>query len=129
MIQRQSRLNSALTETLAMRRCKGSLNGYWEFPGGKREPGESLSGCLVRELREELSIDAWLDSELGVYEFNNSQQIIRLHSFVVTRWCGEIELRDHDKMCWLVARDIDQVQWSPADRPFVQRIKESAVAS
>lgn len=128
VIQRQSPLNLSATETLAVRRKTGSMRGYWEFPGGKCEPGESMSHCLVRELQEELSIDAEVDSALGIHEHDNGRQLIKLHAFLVTRWQGDIILREHDKMVWLSPSDIDQVKWSPADIPFVQQIKDKPTA-
>ena len=125
-MQRQSPSNSTVTETLAVRRNKGSMRGYWEFPGGKFEAGESMRGCLVRELQEELSVDVKIDTELGVHEFNNGEVIIKLHAFLVTRWQGEIKLHDHDKLYWSTPATIDQLRWSPADIPFVKQIKSSS---
>lgn len=123
VIQRQSPGNSAVTETLSMRRRTGKMKGYWEFPGGKQESGESMCQCLIRELREELSIDVKVDADLGTHEFNSGDQLIKLHAFLVTRWRGEIALIDHDKMQWLTNDCIEQVKWSPADLPFVEQIK------
>ena len=50
---------------LVTRRQRGvHLEGYWEFPGGKCHPGESLAACLARELREELDVDARIGPEM-----------------------------------------------------------------
>ena len=65
---------------LVTRRQKGThLDGLWEFPGGKCEPGETHAQCLARELREELGLEAVVGDELLVTEHAYPERTVRLH--------------------------------------------------
>lgn len=74
--------------------------GYWEFPGGKVEPGESIEAALRRELHEELGItigtsEAWKE-ELVDYP----HALVRLHFRKVFEWQGEFQMREGQAMAW-----------------------------
>jgi 8-oxo-dGTP diphosphatase len=74
--------------------------GYWEFPGGKVEPGEPPEAALARELHEELGFDVqtaypWLTR---VYTYPHAT--VRLNFFRVTRWCGEPHPRENQAIAW-----------------------------
>lgn len=83
------------------RRAPGTFYaGYWEFPGGKIEPGESARDAIVRELQEELGIavlraDPWLRRE-HVYEHAH----VNLHFFRVREWSGTVRDHVHDALSW-----------------------------
>lgn len=119
-------INSSTWQTLTMRRSSGAMQGYWEFPGGKREDGETMSECLVREIQEELDLTIHVDEFLAVHEHQTGSMIIRLHAFIVTHWTGELKMIDHDKMQWLGTGDLLSVNWSPADIPFVQMLVDQS---
>lgn len=76
--------------------------GYWEFPGGKVEAGESVEAALVRELHEELGIDVeparierW---QVEVFDYPHA--LVRLHFCKVFGWRGRVELREGQQMAW-----------------------------
>ena len=69
---------------ICQRRPEGHLGGYWEFPGGKRELGESLEQCLVRELEEELAIRVQPVCALDIIEHEYPAVRVRLHPYL----CG-----------------------------------------
>ena len=93
-------------EFLLGQRAPGTFYpGYWEFPGGKVEPGETPHAALVRELSEELGIgvtraDPWLRRE-HVYEHAH----VRLNFFRVREWRGELHDHVHSALAWQFARD------------------------
>lgn len=73
----------------------------WEFPGGKLEEGESPEEALIRELSEELGIEAVAGSELMRYEFAYpAKQPVLLIFIHVTEWLGEIENRIFESIAW-----------------------------
>lgn len=111
------------TETFAVRKAHGDTAGQWEFPGGKREPDESLPQCLQRELAEELAISAAIGPYVGLSEYSSSTVVIRLHAFLVTDWVGDIKLVDHDDSIWLLNDELADLEWSPADIPLVAQVK------
>lgn len=74
--------------------------GYWEFPGGKVEHGESPREALVRELHEELGIDVHELAPWQVQEFTYPHATVRLHFFHVTGWHGEPHGKEDQRLAW-----------------------------
>jgi mutator protein MutT len=116
-------------KVLAARRKPGKhLAGYWEFPGGKVEHGETPEHCLARELKEELNITATIGSFLGESVYDYGAKIIRLMAYRVEHLSGEFELIDHDELRWLAVDELDSVQWAPADISLMIQYKAMAKA-
>jgi 8-oxo-dGTP diphosphatase len=110
------------------RQAGGPHGGKWEFPGGKREVGETLDQCLRRELQEELSIDA----EIGVELWRTThrypgQQPIQLVFFHVPRYSGHLTNRTFSEMSWLAVGDLRTLDFLDADRAFVDRLHSREV--
>ena len=86
---------------LAERRAGKVAAGFWELPGGQVEPGETAAEAAVRELREEVGIDALELSPWRVYEHDFPAQRVRLHWFHVPRWSGEPKGREGQRVAWV----------------------------
>src|SRR5574340_1023626 len=101
---------------LLARRPEGKpYAGYWEFPGGKIEPGETAAQALVRELHEELGIVADRYTPWITREFVYPHAHVRLHFFRVNGWRGEIRDIHHDALAWKTADKVDVEPMLPAN--------------
>ena len=74
--------------------------GYWEFPGGKVEQGESTYDALCRELREEIGIEVRSATPWKVEVIDYPHALVRLHFFKVTVWDGELQMREAQSAQW-----------------------------
>lgn len=74
--------------------------GWWEFPGGKLERGESVIAALTRELHEELGIDVAEARPWHVTRIDYAHARVRLHFCKVLAWRGELEMRERQAMAW-----------------------------
>jgi len=104
---------------LVTRRLKGThLEGFWEFPGGKCEPGEPLDVCLRRELFEELAVDAIVGDKLLTTVHTYPEQCVELHFFSVNL-CGEPVPQIGQEMQWVRREDLTTLRLPPADDELV----------
>ena len=108
---------------LASRRTEPPrLAGFWEFPGGKVEPGESDVQALVRELREELQVEVEVGERLGDDLLIGTTAVLRVYVCRLVR--GEPALVDHDEHRWLGPDDLLDVPWIPVDLPLVALLRD-----
>jgi 8-oxo-dGTP diphosphatase len=107
---------------LIARRPEGkSLAGLWEFPGGKLDPGETPERALVRELREELNIDACVSCLQPLAFASHSYEDFHLLMplFVCRRWDGLVSPAEGQAVKWVRARDLRAYPMPPADAPLI----------
>lgn len=107
----------------AKRPFNKNLGGYWEFPGGKVEDGESEISALKREIREELQceieVGKFIVNEVYEYDF----AIISLSTFICTLKNDQPEMREHAELRWLHISELDSVEWAPADYATLDILK------
>jgi 8-oxo-dGTP diphosphatase len=96
--------------------------GGWEFPGGKVEPGETDEQAAVRELREELSLEIEPGASLGPGEPIGDRYLLRVYAAALVR--GEPVLHEHSATRWVDAEELAELDWLPADRPFLTALRE-----
>lgn len=104
-------------KVLLMRRAADQpLVGEWEYPGGKFEDGEDGPTCLHRELFEELGIDAQVGDLITIAKHTtDSGKIVELHTYEIKSYTGEIQLRVHDYMHWVLISELLSHPQLPAD--------------
>ncbi len=107
---------------LVTRRQPGvHLEGHWEFPGGKCRPDETLERCLVRELQEELAVDASVGPELFTTRHDYGERVVELH-FFRCRLHGEPRPQLGQDLRWVLRQELDTLQFPPADAELVKRL-------
>ena len=94
------------------------LEGYWEFPGGKCDPGETLEACLLRELREELDVEAAIGKKLLSTSHIYPERRVELHFFLVTLQ-GEPVPQLGQEMQWIQRTELARLKLPPADDELV----------
>ena len=104
-------------KVLLMRRAPDQpLAGEWEYPGGKFEDGEDGPTCLRRELFEELGINAEIGDLITIAKHTtDSGKVIELHTYEIKSYTGEIQLRVHDYMHWVLISELLSHPQLPAD--------------
>lgn len=100
---------------VAQRGPSMSMPDKWEFPGGKIEVGETPEQAIIRELREELAITVAVHGALQVHEYTYSDKVVRLYPFLATIVSGEIQLREHSEVRWLLPSELLGLDWAEAD--------------
>jgi 8-oxo-dGTP diphosphatase len=111
---------------IARRKPGTHLAGFWEFPGGKREMGESLTECLQRELFEELSIRIDLPIPYRIIRHNYLGQIIELHFFRCAIEQGEPVPIGCEEIRWVCPEDLTQFTFPPADYAVIDALRRDA---
>jgi len=95
---------------LAQRPAGKVYAGYWEFPGGKIEPGEAAMSALARELHEELGIDVQRVYPWITRDYDYAHAAVRLRFYRVTEWSGELHGRENQQVAW---QHVDALSVSP----------------
>lgn len=111
---------------LITRRLPGShLEGLWEFPGGKREPGETLEACLRRELVEELGATFVVGDRVETIRWEYPDRTIVLHFYRCRLVSGTIAPRESQVMAWVAPQHLGDFEFPPADQVLVDRLRAS----
>jgi 8-oxo-dGTP diphosphatase len=104
---------------LVTRRQKGvHLEGFWEFPGGKCDAGETLQACLARELREELAVDATIGAEIYTVSHAYPERTVELH-FFQCELRGEPVPQIGQEMRWVPRAELAAFAFPPADAELI----------
>lgn len=108
----------------ATRRGKGTFKGLWEFPGGKREDGETGEETVIREIKEELDVEIKVESYLATIEYQYPDFFLMMDCYIASIIKGHLTLKEHDDAVWISLEEIDSLQWLPADEKVVKEIKK-----
>jgi len=114
---------------LVTRRPHGvHLEGYWEFPGGKVDPGETLEASLVRELREELAVDSRVGVEIFFVTHRYPERSVELH-FFQCELAGEPTPQLDQEMRWVTRAEMAALPFPAADAELIRTIVSGSATS
>lgn len=107
----------------ATQRGYGEWEGWWEFPGGKIEPGESPEEALQREIWEELETRIVIERLVTTVKWDYPKFHLKMHCY----WChvesGSLILKEHEAARWLAKDELESVKWLPADLQILEKIR------
>lgn len=110
----------------ATQRGYGEWKDYWEFPGGKVEPGERPEEALKREIREELSTEIGVEGLLCTVDYDYPKFHLTMHCYLCSLLTEALHLNEHEAARWLDKDQLDGVEWLPADKNVVRSLIETA---
>jgi 8-oxo-dGTP diphosphatase len=101
----------------------------WEFPGGKKEPGESPSEALSRELREELGVEAHIGAEVyrALHQYAEMSEPIELIFFAASADALQVQNLIFEKIEWRTPESLAELDFLPADRELIGKIANGAL--
>lgn len=101
---------------IAQRNLKKSQGGFWEFPGGKVEQGETYEEALKREIKEEFDADIEVKEYVGENVHHYPEKDIKLLFYKAELLSNTIKLLEHEDFRWITKEDKDKFEFSGADK-------------
>ncbi len=108
----------------ATQRGYGDWKDYWEFPGGKIEPGEPPEAALHREILEELDTEIAVGDRITTIEYDYPEFHLSMECFLAHVNKGNLVLKEHEASRWLKKNELDTVKWLPADQTIIELLKQ-----
>jgi len=112
---------------IAQRRDTDKLAGKWEFPGGKIENNETPEQCLTREMKEEFDIDVVIGEFFGESKYRYEKRTIQLLAYHTTWKGGDFSLNAHAAIRWVSLNQMQEFEFAPADKPFVEKLQQGTI--
>lgn len=110
---------------IAQRPADGMLGGLWEFPGGKKQPGESLPDCLKREIREELAVEIEVGEPVVSVQHSYTHFKITLHAFHCRLVAGQPQAVQVADWRWVTLEELDRYAFPTTDRQIIAALRKA----
>lgn len=110
-------------QILVTRRREGvHLPGFWEFPGGKQDPGETIDACLLREIEEELGVTVKIERLLWESSHVYPDRTVILHAFGCRILSGELKPLASQELKWIPPESLLSLPFPEANRPLLEKL-------
>jgi mutator protein MutT len=109
---------------ISQRDEKSHLSGFWEFPGGKREPNESFEECVLREIREELNVSIEVERYFETVQYEYAEKVVTLKFYCCRYLSGEAKALGCRQFKWVPLLELDRYPFPPANEPILKKLKQ-----
>jgi 8-oxo-dGTP diphosphatase len=109
---------------ISQRDEKSHLSGFWEFPGGKREPNESFEECVLREIREELNVDVEVERYFETVHYEYAEKVVQLRFYFCRYLSGEARALGCRQFRWVPLLELSRYKFPPANEPILQKLRQ-----
>lgn len=115
--------SDGICSVFATQRGYGDWKGWWEFPGGKIESGETPQAALEREIQEELATQISVGDFIDTIEYDYPEFHLSMQCFACNVVSGKLELLEHENAAWLTSENLRSVKWLPADLIILDKVE------
>lgn len=112
---------------IARRKADISLGGYWEFPGGKIEKGETPAECAIRELWEEMNVRIEVGEIIAETVYDYGDKVVHLIAVQAILLDGNLHLHYHDEIRWVTLHEMNDYLFAPADEEIIEKIRQDSL--
>ena len=112
---------------ISQRMPQDSFGGFWEFPGGKLDDGETMETALAREIREELGVAVEVGEKRMIVSHRYPDRVIRLHCFDCRLVEGEPRALECASWQWVLPEELERFSFPPASLPLIRELREADV--
>lgn len=116
-------------QVFATQRGYGEWKDWWEFPGGKIEPGECPREALKREIKEELDAEISVGELLQTIEWDYPTFHLTMHCYICSLESESLHLNEHEASTWLTLDNLNNIQWLPADIIVLEKIRQHLIST
>ncbi len=115
-------IHDKMGRIFATQRGYGEWKDWWEFPGGKIEPGETPEEALAREIKEELNAEISIDKFVTTVKYDYPKFHLTMHCYLCSLTTDSLHLNEHEAAKWLTKEELDSVKWLPADLIVIEKL-------
>ena len=107
---------------ISQRNADDTFGSFWEFPGGRRNPGERFEDCVIRETREELGVEVSVEKKFMEIRKEHNEKIIWLNFYLCAYLSGDPQPLECQKVLWVDVADLKNYNFPPANERVIENL-------